>query len=131
MNLVPVPRVSAVELQALLDGGGASRLFLIDTRSRKDYEAGHVPGALHCPVHELSRRERDLPPRTSRVIVVGEPGRRGEAGGVFLVLAGFAFVAMLDGGWPAWTGPVEVGPGNALDAWRPAKPKGWVDPPAG
>jgi rhodanese-related sulfurtransferase len=129
VNAVNVARFDPEVLRALLEAG-APGLHVLDTRPRADYEVGHIPGSLHCPVHELSRREKDLPPRTSRVIVVGEPGRRGDAAGVFLVLAGFAFVAVLEGSFAAWTGVVETGPGLPLDSWRPVRPSGWTKPPA-
>jgi rhodanese-related sulfurtransferase len=125
---VPVPAIGPKDLLDLL-AGAPKGLWLLDTRPREEYEKGHLPGSLHCPVHELSRREKDLPPRATTVVVVGEPGSRGRAGGVFLQLAGFGSVLLLEGGFPAWAGPVETGPGRPLSASRPAKPAGWVDPP--
>ena len=70
-----------------------------------------------------------LPPKAATVIVVGEEGRRGQAGAVFLLLAGHGAVLLLRGGWPAWDGAVETGPGKPLSSSRPAKPPGWTDPP--
>lgn len=85
--------------------------MVLDVRDRASYEAGHVPGARNVPVHELARRPADLPrSRVARVIVVGDPGRRAEAALRFLALTGYADVALLDGGFPAWRGPVETGP---------------------
>jgi len=111
--------------------GGAGGFFLLDTRPLAEFEKGHVPGSFHCPVHELSKSERLLPPKGMTVVVVGEAGKRGVAGALFLVLAGWASVALLEGGWPAWDGPVETGPPRPLAESRPPKPPGWVDPPAG
>jgi rhodanese-related sulfurtransferase len=128
-GLVPVPGIAAEDLRALLEAGPKG-LWLLDTRPRAEFEAGHLPGSLHCPVHELSKRERELPPRAQTVVVVGEAGTRGRAGAVFLHLAGFASVLLLEGGWPAWKGPVETGPGRPLSDARPRKPPGWTDPPA-
>jgi len=125
---VPVSTIPAESLGELLRGGAAA-LWVLDTRPRADYERGHVPGALHCPVHELSRREKELPPKSSTVVVVGEEGSRGRAGAVFLLLAGHGNVLLLEGGFPAWKGPVEAGPGRPLSAAHPPKPKGWTDPP--
>ena len=123
-----VRRVPPAELEALLARAPLAP-WVLDTRAREEFERGHVPGSLHCPVHELSRRVKDLPPPVSTVVVVGDAGKRGEAGAIFLLLAGFGSVLLLDGGWPAWRGPVESGPGRPLSAARPAKPPGWVDPP--
>jgi rhodanese-related sulfurtransferase len=125
----PVPAISAEDLRVLVEGG-ARGIRLLDTRPRADYERAHLAGSLHCPVHELSRRERDLPPRSETVVVIGEPGSRGRAGGVFLLMAGYGSVLLLEGGFDAWTGAVESGPGLPLSSAHPPRPPGWVDPPA-
>jgi rhodanese-related sulfurtransferase len=124
----PVTPIAASDLQALL-AGGAKGIRLLDTRMRADYERGHIPGSLHCPVHELSRREKELPPRSETMVVVGEAGSRGRAGGVFLLMAGYGNVLLLEGGFPAWEGAIETGPGLPLSSAHPPKPPGWVDPP--
>ncbi len=124
----PVTPISPEDLRVLLEGG-AKGIRLLDTRMRADYERGHVPGSLHCPVHELSRREKELPPRAETVVVVGDAGARGRAGGVFLLMAGYGNVLLLEGGFDAWTGAVETGPGLPLSSAHPPKPPGWVDPP--
>ena len=124
----PVKPIAAADLQALLEGG-AKGLSVLDTRMREEYERGHLPGSLHCPVHELSRRERELPPRSTTMVVVGDAGSRGRAGGVFLLMAGYGNVLLLEGGFPAWEGAVETGAGLPLSSAHPPKPPGWVDPP--
>jgi rhodanese-related sulfurtransferase len=123
-----VPSIAASDLKELL-AAGQGGLHVLDTRPRAEYERGHVPGSLHCEVHELSKRDRELPPKAATVVVVGEAGRRGQAGAVFLLLAGHGSVLLLRGGWPAWDGAVETGPGRPLASSRPAKPPGWTDPP--
>jgi rhodanese-related sulfurtransferase len=121
--------VSAAELRRLLEAEPPP--FVLDTRPRKEFEAGHVPGALHCPVHELSRREADLPPRLAPIVVVGEPGRRADAAAAFLSLLGFPGISLLEGGFAAWDGPVESGPGRDMGAaTRKPKPPGWTEPPS-
>ena len=67
---VPTATIGAADLRVLVEGGAPS-LWVLDTRPRAEYEAGHVPGALHCEVHELSKREKELPPRLATVVVVG------------------------------------------------------------
>jgi rhodanese-related sulfurtransferase len=124
----PVSPIAAADLRTLLDGG-AKGIRVLDTRMREEYERGHLPGSLHCPVHELSRRERELPPRMVTMVVVGEAGSRGRAGAVFLLMAGYGNVLLLEGGFPAWEGAVETGPGLPLSSAHPPKPPGWVDPP--
>jgi rhodanese-related sulfurtransferase len=115
---------------ATLVEGSAPGLFVLDVRKREEFEAGHVPGSFHCPVHDLSKREKELPPRVSTVVVVGEPGSRSTAGAAFLALVGFTAVLVLEDGWPSWQGPVETGPGRPLTDAHPPRPAGWVDPPS-
>ena len=103
-----VVAISPADLRTLLEGG-AKGLRVVDVRRREAYDAGHLPGALHLHVHDLVRREGELPPRTSTIVVVGEPGRRSRGAAVFFVLAGFPSVAVLEGGFEAWEGPVEAG----------------------
>ncbi len=84
--------------------------FVLDVRLPEAFAAGHIPGSRNVPVHEMARRPRDLPAsKVARVIVIAEPGKRGEAAASFLVLMGWADVALLDGGMYAWKGPVEKG----------------------
>lgn len=116
-----VPAIAVADLRAMMDANPKG-VALLDTRDRASFERGHVPGSIHCPVHELSKRERDLPSRGATVVVVGEPGKRGAAGAVFLVLAGYGSVLLLAGGFPAWDGPVETGPTAAPPP--PAGPPG-------
>ncbi|GAA1767476.1 MBL fold metallo-hydrolase [Nocardioides hankookensis] len=35
---------------------------VVDVRERDEYDAGHLPGAVHLPVHEVDRHGDDLPP---------------------------------------------------------------------
>ena len=112
--------IAAADLRAL--GETLPRLVLLDTRDLAAFEEAHVPGSFHCPVHELSKRARELPPHGGTVVVVGEAGRRGAAGAVFLVLAGYGSVLLLEGGFAAWGGPVEAGPPRPLGESRRPKP---------
>ena len=47
-------------LKRLLDED-ASRVVVLDVRSREGFDAGHIPGAVHMPFEELPRRLKELP----------------------------------------------------------------------
>jgi rhodanese-related sulfurtransferase len=47
-RLLAPPPTSREELRRLLDGAGAGAV-VIDTREARDFEAGHVPGAINLP----------------------------------------------------------------------------------
>jgi rhodanese-related sulfurtransferase len=125
---IPVPTIAPADLRDLL-AGAPPALWVLDTRTREAFERAHLPGSLHCPVHELSKRSPELPPPAHTIVVVGEAGSRGRAGAVFLLLDGHGSVLLLEGGFDAWEGPVEAGPGTPLSATRPPRPPGWTDPP--
>src|SRR5688572_19168786 len=97
--------LASAEFEAALAAEG--RPFVIDVRSPGEYEAGHVPGSRLIGVHELVARRHELPAsKVTRVLIVGEAGKRTEAAASWFALMGYADVAILDGGFGAWSGPV-------------------------
>jgi rhodanese-related sulfurtransferase len=97
----------------------APRPFVVDIRDAAEFEAGHVPGSMWIHVHEIAAKRGELPvSRIRRVLVVGDGGKRTQAAATWLVLTGYADVAVLSGGFAAWRGPVEKGPP------APPKPQG-------
>ena len=53
----PVPAVE------LLDRARRGLVTVLDVRPPEEFAAGHVPGAVNIPVHELEKRFRELPKR--------------------------------------------------------------------
>jgi len=95
------------------------RPYVLDVRSAEEFDAGHVPGSCWIHVHEIGRRQAELPARKiTRILIVGDGGKRTRAAATWFVLMGYADVAALAGGFPAWTGAVETGPPP------PPKPRG-------
>lgn len=87
-----------------MDANEASRrrdeLFLLDVREHDEWDAGHVPGAVHIPMHELGSRQSELP--TDRTILcVCRSGNRSGMVTKELVKAGYT-VENLDGGLQSW-----------------------------
>jgi 3-mercaptopyruvate sulfurtransferase SseA len=60
-----VPRITPDELRGLL--ASPRRIVVIDTRDRSEYEAAHIPGAIHMPSTEVEARYRELP-RATKII---------------------------------------------------------------
>src|SRR2546421_2746641 len=56
-NLEPVPA------KELLERARKGLVTVLDVRPAREYQAGHVPGAINIPVHELEKRLKELPPR--------------------------------------------------------------------
>ena len=53
----PVPAVE------LLDRARRGLVTVLDVRPAEEYAAGHVPGAVNIPIHQLEKRLRELPKR--------------------------------------------------------------------
>jgi rhodanese-related sulfurtransferase len=56
-DLEPVPAAD------LLDRAKKGLVTVLDVRPAEEFAAGHVPGALNIPIHELERRLAELPKR--------------------------------------------------------------------
>ncbi|MCV7422239.1 sulfurtransferase [Mycobacterium yunnanensis] len=128
--------VTASELDELIASGTPPRI--LDVRWRLDapdgraaYESGHVPGAVYVALddelsdHGVTGRGRHPLPsgaalqaaarrwgiRDGGAVVVYDDWNRAGSARAWWVLkaAGLADVRILDGGLPAWTGPLETG----------------------
>ena len=94
-------RVTPAALLAAIDGGVAP--VIVDVRTRREYEAGHVPGALHVPFYTLLVRQDDIPGARERpVVVYCEHGPRAGVARLALRLIGFTDVRYLDGHMAGW-----------------------------
>jgi rhodanese-related sulfurtransferase len=101
--------VSRSDVSGLVRDGNA---LLLDVRPRKEFEAGHLRGAVNIPIEELSARVDELP-RDRRVITYcrGEYCMFADEAAEVLQAHGFD-VVRLEGGWPEWQSegrPVQTG----------------------
>jgi adenylyltransferase/sulfurtransferase len=92
--------VSPAELRASLTAAGAPRL--LDVRSAQEWALGHLEGALHVPLPELTDRLRTLDSGSDWVVVCAK-GIRSARAAALLREAGFPRVRHLRGGLEAWT----------------------------
>ncbi|MDB4898799.1 MAG: metallo-beta-lactamase family protein, partial [Gemmatimonadetes bacterium] len=96
----PLQTLSVLEAAAL----GASppeHGSIVDVRSRSEWQAGHLPGALHVPLPELTARMNELRGAGS-LIVHCQGGSRSAVAASVLQAAGFEEVTNLVGGFGAW-----------------------------
>jgi rhodanese-related sulfurtransferase len=93
--------VTSRALLAAIDTGAAP--VIVDVRTRREYEAGHVPGAIHVPFYTLLVRQDDIPgPRERTVVVYCEHGPRAGVARLALRMTGFTDVRYLDGHMAGW-----------------------------
>src|SRR5690349_2825809 len=97
-----IRRISPTQAKQRLDEAAAVALF--DIRERGEYNLGHVPGSTSLPRRDIEfRLARLLPVSNASVIVIGDGGARGERAAAALSRAGFDDVAILKGGFAAWS----------------------------
>lgn len=94
-----IEQVSPRELHDLHVHG--SSFTLVDVRSRAEFEAGRIPGALNIPVGSLPWRINEIP-RSQPVATLCEGGYRSSLGASLLARAGFASVVNIAGGMSAY-----------------------------
>jgi rhodanese-related sulfurtransferase len=104
-----VKSIAPQELSALR--ATAKPPLVLDVRSPEEYEAGHIPGALHIPFDQVAKRvsEIEAPNGVAVYCKVGPRARKGEQA---LIAAGYTSVFHLQGGFDAWEAaglPVERG----------------------
>jgi rhodanese-related sulfurtransferase len=89
-----VPQVPAAEVPA--------DAFLLDVREADEWEAGHVPGALHIPLGELGARYLEID-SASTLYVICRSGHRSGRAARALAGAGWQAHNVADGmiGWQA------------------------------
>jgi len=97
--------ITPADLREKIESGNAPTI--VDVRSRAEYDAGHVPGAIHLPFWSLAANLDELPSQaeTGPVVLYCEHGPR----------AGLARAQI----WFAETGPVFFLEGH-MKAWRKA-----------
>lgn len=73
---------------------------VLDVRTEGEWEAGHIPGAVHVPLPELSERLDELPDEPLTVICGS--GYRSSIACSLLQRAGRRDITNVIGGWAAW-----------------------------
>ena len=74
---------------------------VVDVRGAAEWEAGHLPGALHIPLGYLVDRVHEIP-RTKTVVTQCQSGARSSIAASLLEQHGFKRVMNLNGGLAAW-----------------------------
>lgn len=92
-----------LEPAAAADLASRPGTFVLDVRTRAEFETGRLPGAVLIPLDELPRRLSELPrDKSAPVLVYCATGRRSRTAGSLLAGQGRAAVHDLKGGIAAW-----------------------------
>ena len=96
-----VERLTVTELHerwADVDGG----LQVLDVREQGEWDAGHIPGSVHLPYHDIRALPEELDPDESVAVICGS-GQRSAVGASLLQRFGARDVIhVVDGGVPRW-----------------------------
>ena len=101
LNMIPVADV----LQLMEDNPDA--IVLVDMRAAEDYEAGHLPGAVHIPFSDFASQMNRLP-GTRQIIVYCYSGQNSAQAVAALKLMGYNALSMQSGMNFGWA-PLELG----------------------
>lgn len=100
---VPGANLSPEEAKRFMDSRAGDSYQILDVRQPKEYEQGHLPGALLIPVKEVAARKAELDPEKP-VLVYCHSGVRSKAASQLLLAEGFPEVYNISGGIVAWKG---------------------------
>lgn len=93
------PLTNAQDLHGAIGGGNPP--LVIDVRTKREWAAGHVEGALHIPLSELAHRASEIP-RDRTVATICEAGYRSSLAASVLARAGVDRLINVTGGMAAW-----------------------------
>ena len=89
-------QISGAEAKALMDSEGG--YIIIDARTQKEYDQGHIPGAILIPEYEIAdRAEKELPDKDQLILVYCRSGRRSKIAAEELVKLGYTNVKEFGG----------------------------------
>src|SRR3954454_10025050 len=108
-----IEEVDPAEVHAELGRNGDRETVIVDVRESEEWDAGHIPGAVHVPRGHLeSRIEGAVRDRDARIVVYCASGNRSALAAHTLEnLLGYENVASMTGGITLWKDrgyPVEV-----------------------
>ena len=93
-----IGKTTTAELAPRLSRG---EVTVIDVRNRSEWEAGHIPGAIHIPVGHLVERLGEIP-RDKPIVVQCQSGGRSAIAASWLHKLGVTEASNLAGGIVGW-----------------------------
>src|SRR5258708_13105459 len=95
-----IQNVRPADAERLVAEGG---VLILDVRTAKEFQGGHLPNATVLPVQEISKRIRELPAdKTQPILVYCGTGIRSSQAAHLLYRNGFKDIYNLSGGLRAW-----------------------------
>ncbi|MFW5427418.1 MAG: rhodanese-like domain-containing protein [Methylophagaceae bacterium] len=99
-DATPLAEISPQQAAEIVESDAA---VIIDVRTQSEWDAGHIPGAIHIPLSEVKGRLDEFKAFEGKEIVMQcRSGKRSAAAGKILLAAGYEDVSNLTGGINAW-----------------------------
>ncbi len=88
------------ELQAAIAAGTPP--CVLDVRTPQEFAGGHIEGAMHIPVDDISKRLNEVPRDGRKLYVICAGGGRSAAAATFLSNRGYLNIHNVEGGMSSW-----------------------------
>ena len=110
--------IDITKLQQLISRRGQETIYLIDVRTREEYQQGHIPGFRWFPGGQAVQRSDDaVPVHNSTIVLTCDKKARATITGSWYRQMGYEEVYVLEGGIGAW-GAL----GQSLESGMPESP---------
>ena len=97
-----VTETNVAEVKARMDRGDRNFL-LVDVREESEWQAGHIPGAVHLGKGVIERDiEQKVPETDKEIVLYCGGGYRSALAADNLQKMGYTNVLSMDGGWRGW-----------------------------
>jgi glyoxylase-like metal-dependent hydrolase (beta-lactamase superfamily II)/rhodanese-related sulfurtransferase len=99
-------------------------LQLLDVRDEREWEAGHIPGSLLAPYHDIDGVPAGLEPRGPIAVICGSGQRSAVAASLLQRAGADRVIHVVEGGVPLWQRhgwPIEVGSLTAVSPPTPVR----------
>jgi hydroxyacylglutathione hydrolase len=104
-----VARIARWSVEELADADGVQ---LVDVRELSEWRAGHIPGSLHRPYHDLHELPSEIDPERPVAAICASGQRSATAASLLSAHGAREVIHVVDGGVPLWGRlghPVEAG----------------------
>ena len=99
---LPVEGVRRMTLDELHDAWDRNGLQLLDVRERSEWDAGHIPGSVHVPYHDIHAIPDGVDPQRPIAAICGSGTRAAVAASLLKRLGADDVIHVVDGGPTAW-----------------------------
>jgi rhodanese-related sulfurtransferase/rubrerythrin len=104
----PVESMNTDQARRYIADNPPENLTILDVRQPKEYQSGHIPGAVLIPLPELNERINEIDPQKPTVVYCAVGGRSRVAAQM-LSGKGFEQIYNMSGGFKAWEGEAALG----------------------